>query len=170
MSRIAFLGLGRMGSPMAMNLVKAGHDVVVWNRTTAKAKEFATEHGCTEAGTPREAAAGADFVITMLADDQALQDAYQGDDGIVAGIRSGAVAIDMSTVAPETVAALAAAASGAGVLFVDAPVSGSVAAATAARLTVMAAGDSDAVDRARPVLEALGDPVFDLGPSGSGST
>jgi 3-hydroxyisobutyrate dehydrogenase-like beta-hydroxyacid dehydrogenase len=170
MSSIAFLGLGRMGVPMTANLIKAGHDVVVWNRTTTKAEQFASEHGCRHAETPQEAATGAEFVITMLADDQALEAAYQGAEGVLAGIPAGAVAIDMSTVAPRTVTTMVSAAAEAGVQFVDAPVSGSVAAATAATLTIMAAGARDAVDRARPVLESIGDPVFYLGSSGSGST
>ena len=170
MSNIAFLGLGRMGIPMATNLVKAGHDVVVWNRTTAKAEQFATDHGCRYAVTPREAVSDAEFVISMLADDQALESAYHGQDGVLAGITVGRVAIDMSTVAPRTVAKMASAAAESGVQFVDAPVSGSVAAATAATLTIMAAGDLDAVQRARPVLESIGDPVFHLGASGNGST
>ena len=169
MSTVAFLGLGRMGLPMAANLVKAGHELRVWNRTASKAAGFAEDHQATAAATPREAASGADFVITMLADDDALLEAHRGPDGIIAGVRDGAVAIDMSTVSPETVVALRDEVVAAGAHLVDAPVSGSTAAATAATLTIMAAGDESAVDRARPVLAAMGGPVVFMGESGRGA-
>jgi 3-hydroxyisobutyrate dehydrogenase-like beta-hydroxyacid dehydrogenase len=170
MSSVAFLGLGRMGAPMAVNLAKAGHEVTVWNRTAAKAVTFAADHGVTSAPTPREAARGASIVVTMLADDDALVDAYQGDDGILAGLTPGAITVDMSTVSPETVQALAARVEAAGGTMVDAPVSGSVAAATAGTLAIMAAGDENAVDQARPVLEAMGTPVLYMGGTGRGAT
>jgi 3-hydroxyisobutyrate dehydrogenase-like beta-hydroxyacid dehydrogenase len=169
MSRIAFLGLGRMGAPMAVNLVKAGHEVTVWNRTHDKAVDFAAEHGCTAAETPRAAAQTAEFVVTMLADDAALQQAYSTEDGILSSLQPGAVAIDMSTVSPETVTEIAAKVADAGADFVDAPVSGSVAAATAASLTIMAGGSDEAVDKARGVLGAMGDPVIHMGESGRGA-
>lgn len=169
MTNVAFLGLGRMGLPMAANLVKAGHDVTVWNRTASKADDFAAENGARSAHTPREAAAAADVVVTMLADDASLNAAHHGPDGIQAGVRSGSVVVDMSTVSPETVAALATELDKLGCAMVDAPVSGSVAAATAGSLTIMAGGVSDAVERARPVLDAMGSTVVHLGESGRGS-
>lgn len=169
MTNVAFLGLGRMGLPMAVNLTKAGHDVTVWNRTASKADDFATENGARSAATPREAAAAADVVVTMLADDATLTAAHHGPDGIQAGVRAGSVVIDMSTVSPETIVALAAELDTLGCTLIDAPVSGSVAAATAASLTIMAGGTSDAVERARPVLEAMGSTVVHLGESGRGS-
>jgi 3-hydroxyisobutyrate dehydrogenase len=152
MSRVAFLGLGRMGEPMAANLVKAGHQVVVWNRTPAKAGEFATKYRAAVAGDPQGAARTADFVITMVADDSALLDLYLRDDGILAGLRPGSVAIDMSTVAPDTIRRLHAQVASAGCQLLDAPVSGSVAAATAATLTIMAAGDKGAFTKARNLV------------------
>jgi 3-hydroxyisobutyrate dehydrogenase-like beta-hydroxyacid dehydrogenase len=170
MTKIGFLGLGRMGAPMAGNLVKAGHDLTVWNRTVSKAEEFADQHGATAAATPREAVRAADFVVTMLADDAALLQAYDGPDGALAGLRAGAVAIDMSTVSPQTVLALAEKVTAVGGRLVDAPVSGSVAAATAGALTIMAAGDTEAVDQARPVLGDMGDPVIHMGGSSRGAT
>lgn len=169
MAAVAFLGLGRMGLPMAANLAAAGHRLTVWNRTPGKAERFAAEHGARAAATPAEAVADADVVVSMLADDRALLDAYAGESGALASIRPGTLAIDMATVSPETIAELAGKLREREVQLVDAPVSGSVAAATAASLTIMAAGDPAAVDRAREVLTALGDPVLELGPSGAGS-
>jgi len=121
MSAVAFLGLGRMGLPMAVNLVSAGHDLTVWNRTPAKAEAFAAEHGATTAPTPRDAATGAAYVITMLADDAALLEAHRGPEGILSGLTPGAIAIDMSTVSPETIVELAAEVRAAGGELVDAP-------------------------------------------------
>ena len=158
-----------MGAPMAANLVKAGHEVTVWNRTHATATDFAAEHAAVAAHTPGEAALNAEFVVTMLADDAALEAAYAGADGILASLQAGAVAIDMSTVSPETVQAIAVKVAEAGGGFVDAPVSGSVAAAAAASLTIMAGGSTDDVNAARTVLGAMGDPVIHLGESGRGS-
>ena len=169
MSRIAFLGLGRMGAPMAANLAKAGHVLVVWNRTHSKAVEFAGQHLVTAAATPREAVKDAEFVITMLADDAALREAYEGPDGILAGLATGAVCIDMSTVSPETIMGISDRVAQSGGAFVDAPVSGSVAAATNASLTIMAGGTSEAVDMARAILSDIGDPVIHMGESGRGA-
>lgn len=169
MTTVAFLGLGRMGLPMAVNIAKAGYDVVVWNRTVSKADDFAANHGARSAATPRDAAAGADVVITMLADDASLFAAHHGEDGIQSGLQEGAVVIDMSTVSPQTVTTLAAELDELGCAMVDAPVSGSVAAATAASLTIMAGGSSEAVEHARPVLESMGATVAHMGESGRGS-
>jgi 3-hydroxyisobutyrate dehydrogenase-like beta-hydroxyacid dehydrogenase len=100
MTRVSFLGLGRMGLPMAVNLVKAGHEVTVWNRTRSKAAEFSAAHGATAVDSPREAAQGAEVVVTMLADDAALLEAHHGPDGVQAGLVPGVTVIDMSTVSP----------------------------------------------------------------------
>lgn len=170
MTRIAFLGLGRMGLPMAANLAAAGHELTVWNRTPAKTQRFATEHGARAAGTPAGAVADSDVVITMLADDAALLDAWTGKDGALETVRPGTLAIDMATVAPGTIADLRRRLAGREVSLVDAPVSGSVPAATAATLMIMAAGDPDAVERATPVLSAMGDRIVRLGGSGAGSS
>jgi 3-hydroxyisobutyrate dehydrogenase-like beta-hydroxyacid dehydrogenase len=170
MTAVAFLGLGRMGRPMAANLARAGHRLTVWNRTSEKARQFAAEHGARAAATPGEAVAEADVVVSMLADDAALLDAWTGEGGALATVRPGTLAVDMGTVAPGTVARLAGLLGERGVALVDAPVSGSVAAATAATLTIMAAGEPDAVERAGEVLSALGGPIIPLGPSGAGSS
>jgi 3-hydroxyisobutyrate dehydrogenase-like beta-hydroxyacid dehydrogenase len=167
---IAFLGLGRMGLPMAVNLASAGHELTVWNRSPEKAERFATEHGARAAASPAEAVAASEVVITMLADDSALLDAWTGEDGALETVRPGTLAIDMATVAPETIAALGRGLRERAVSLVDAPVSGSVAAATTATLMIMAAGEPAAVERAMPVLSALGDRVVALGPSGAGAS
>jgi 3-hydroxyisobutyrate dehydrogenase-like beta-hydroxyacid dehydrogenase len=170
MTAVAFLGLGRMGLPMAANLVSAGHDLTVWNRSPEKAERFAAEHGARAAATPAEAAAEVDVVITMLADDQALLEAWTGAAGALTSVRPGTLAIDMATVSPDTIATLARRLGEREVALVDAPVSGSVPAATAATLMIMAAGEPAAVERARGVLSALGDRIVALGPSGAGSS
>jgi 3-hydroxyisobutyrate dehydrogenase-like beta-hydroxyacid dehydrogenase len=166
---LAFLGLGRMGLPMAAHLAAAGHDLTVWNRSADKADRFAAEHGARAAATPAEAVAAADVVITMLADDAALLDAWTGTGGALESVRPGTLAIDMGTVAPATVARLHGLLAARDVALVDAPVSGSVATATAAGLTIMAAGEPGAVERAREVLAPLARLVLQMGPSGSGS-
>lgn len=169
MSTVAFLGLGNMGAPMAANLIEAGHDLRVWNRTAAKAEQFAEEHGATAANSPAAAAKGAEFVVSSLADDAAVLDAYTSDSGVLTEIGNGVIAIDMSTILPATVTELHRRTKQAGGRFVDAPVSGSRAAATAGSLTIMAAGDEGDVDGCRPVLAAMGGPVVDMGASGRGA-
>ena len=170
MTAVAFLGIGTMGAPMAANLVAAGHDVTVWNRTGAVAHAFVEEHGGRAAESAAEAVAGIEIVISMLADDAALLDVYLGDGGVADALPETALAIDMSTISPGTVATLHDRLAERGIPLVDAPVSGSVAAATAASLTIMAAGEPGAVERATPVLADLGTPVVAIGPSGAGSS
>lgn len=170
MSTIAFLGLGNMGVPMAASLVAAGHDVTVWNRTAAVAHAFVEQHGGRAAQSAADAVDGAAFVISMLADDSALIDTYLGEGGVLEALSPDALAIDMSTISPATVRVLHDRLAERGHALVDAPVSGSVAAATAASLTIMAAGEPSAVERARPVLSDLGSPVVAIGPSGAGSS
>ncbi|MET0839835.1 MAG: NAD(P)-dependent oxidoreductase [Marmoricola sp.] len=170
MTTVAFLGLGTMGAPMAANLVEKGHDVTVWNRTEGVAHAFVERHGGRTAASAAEAVSGAHVVISMLADDAALLDVYLGEGGVLDALSDDVLAIDMSTISPVTVATLHQRLAERGVPLVDAPVSGSVAAATAATLTIMAAGDPEAVLRARPVLSDLGEPVIAIGPSGAGSS
>jgi 3-hydroxyisobutyrate dehydrogenase-like beta-hydroxyacid dehydrogenase len=167
---IGFIGLGRMGTPMAANLVAAGHAVRVWNRTASKAEAFAAEHGAEAVGTAAELAAASEVVITMVADGPVLEAVYTGEDGVLAGLGEGAVAIDMSTVGPGAIESLRPHVEARGATLVDAPVSGSTAAAEAKTLMIMAAGTSDAVERVRPVLEAIGTPVLRVGESGAGAT
>lgn len=170
MTTISFLGLGRMGLPMATNLVSAGHDLTVWNRSQDKAERFAAEFGASMAVSPAHAVAATDVVITMLADDRALLDAWIGENGALSTVRPGTLAIDMATVSPDTIHTLGRELTQRGVSLVDAPVSGSVPAATAATLMIMAAGDPAAIERATPLLSALGDRIVQLGRSGAGSS
>src|SRR5439155_16800115 len=132
MAKIAFLGLGQMGAPMATRLLQAGHELTVWNRTPDRAKPLAAG-GATVAGSPAEAVAGAAFAITMLATPEALQEVVLGGNGLAKALGPGQVYIDMSTVGPNTVRAIAAKLPN-GVAIVDAPVRGSVPQATEGRL------------------------------------
>lgn len=165
---IGFLGLGRMGGPMAANLASAGHRIVVFNRTRDTAERFASEHRVEVADTPSDVGTRCDVTITMLADQSALEAVYDGPDGLVAGLSRDKVAVDMSTTGPAFARALADTVARAGAAFVDAPVSGSVAAAEGAALTVLAGGDEAAVGTVESVLGAMGRPVYHLGPVGAG--
>ena len=166
---VAVLGAGRMGSAMAERLSGRDVAVVVYNRSSDRAHELAERIGARVAGTPAEAAAGADVVISMVADDDAVQALYEGPDGVPAGIGPGAVAVDMSTVLPDTIRSIAPSvrACGAGVL--DAPVSGSVGSMLTGELTIMAGGDAADLERARPVLDRLAKRVFHMGELGAGA-
>ena len=165
----AVLGTGRMGSAMAERLAGQGVAVVVYNRSADRATTLAARIGAGVAATPAEAASRADVVITMVADDAAVRDLFEGPDGIAAGVRPGSVVVDMSTVLPDTVRAVAPAvrARGAGIL--DGPVSGSVSSTLAGELTIMVGGEADDLERARPILDCLARRVFHLGPLGTGA-
>jgi 3-hydroxyisobutyrate dehydrogenase-like beta-hydroxyacid dehydrogenase len=165
---IGFYGMGRMGVPMATNLVHAGFAVTVGNRTESKCAPL-VERGCDMAATPAEVARGADIVITMVSDGSAAREVYFGEDGIFAGAASHALLIDMSTLGPVIWRELAAAAAGHGLRALDSPVSGSIPAAEAATLIAMVGGDADDFQRARPVLAAMTREQFHLGPAGSGA-
>jgi 3-hydroxyisobutyrate dehydrogenase-like beta-hydroxyacid dehydrogenase len=159
-----------MGLPMAANIRGAGFDQVVWNRTAIKAADFAEAHGGRSAITVVEAVADADIVISMLADDAAVLAAHTGADGSFVAVRPGTIVVDMSTIAVATARQLAEDAKRAGLTFLDAPVSGSVAAATDGLLTIMVGGPADAVDKVRPVLETMGNSVIRLGENGAGAS
>jgi 3-hydroxyisobutyrate dehydrogenase-like beta-hydroxyacid dehydrogenase len=165
MTAIAFLGLGQMGSLMAANLLDAGHDVVVWNRTPDKT-EALRSRGPTGASTPAEAAADAAAVLTMLTDAAALDEVVFGDHGVASTIRPGSALIDLSTVGPATIRDVASRLPD-GVDVLDAPVRGSVDKARAATLGVVVGGSEASFERWRGVLEALGTPVH-VGALGAG--
>jgi len=169
MTTVAIVGTGRMGSAMARSLARAGHDVIVQNRTRSSCEALAGEIRARVVDTPAEAAAAADVAITMLADDTAVRSVFTGPDGLVEGAHEGGVLIDMSTVLPDTIRSLAEAvrATGSGIL--DAPVSGSVSLAEAGTLTLMVGGEAADLERARPVLESLAKTIFHLGPLGAGA-
>ena len=168
MTRVAFLGLGRMGAPMAGRLSNAGHDLVVWSRTSARAAALADRAAV--AGSPAEAGAKAEVAITMLADGGALEEVVLGRDGLAGGLAPGTLLIDMSTTGPAPARKVASALEERGIGFVDAPVVGSVGPATEGTLAVLVGGADEAVARARPLLQILGDPerTWHLGPVGAG--
>jgi 3-hydroxyisobutyrate dehydrogenase-like beta-hydroxyacid dehydrogenase len=166
---VAFLGLGIMGSRQAANLVRAGHQVTVWNRTRAKADAFAAEHRATVAATPREAAAAADVVISMVVDGAQVAEVLLAEpDGAVHGARPGAVFVDMTTIAPSQTRAIGAELAERGVRFVDAPVTGSSPKAEAGTLTIMVGGDAADIEHVRPLFEAMGSLIVHAGELGQG--
>jgi 3-hydroxyisobutyrate dehydrogenase len=163
--RVAFLGLGIMGAPMARNLREGGFDVVAWNRTPARAEAL----GEPIAATPRAAAEGASIVITMVVDAPEVEAVLFGLNGAAEGLEEGAVVVDMSTIAPSAVNAIAARLRERGIGFVDAPVTGSRPRAEDGTLTIMAGGSPDAFARASPLFDAMGELIVHCGPSGHGA-
>ncbi len=169
MAKVAFIGLGVMGFPMAGHLKeKGGHDVTVYNRTAAKAEEWAKKHGGRSAATPAEAARDADFVFTCVGNDDDLRSVTLGETGAIAGMKAGAILIDNTTASAEVARELADSAKAKGVDFIDAPVSGGQAGAENGVLTVMCGGDQGVFDRAKPVIEAYARMVGLMGPVGAG--
>lgn len=158
-----------MGAAMARRLHGAGHDLVLWNRDRAKAEAVAADTGSKIAETAADAVSGADFVMSSLADDEALREVYLEANGIAEGIAADALAVDTSTVDPETVRAVGAELDSGGASFLDCPVSGSVSTVEAGALTVMAGGDPDQIDRVRPVLAAFSKQVIRVGERGAGA-
>jgi len=166
--RVAFLGLGVMGSPMAGHLAAAGHAVTVYNRTAATAAHWATEHGHAAAATPREAAAGADLVFACVGNDADLRSVVLGDDGAYAGMKPGAAFVDHTTTSADVARELGALATQRGLHFVDAPVSGGNLGALNGTLTVMCGGSVAAFDAMRPVAMAYSRAITRLGDQGAG--
>jgi 3-hydroxyisobutyrate dehydrogenase-like beta-hydroxyacid dehydrogenase len=166
MAKIAFLGLGQMGAPMARRLLQAGHQLTVWNRTADRAKQLAAE-GAVVAGSPAQAGVAAEFAITMLATPEALQEVVLSENGLAKGLGAGQVYIDMSTVGPDTVRLIADELPK-GVAVVDAPVRGSVNVATEGRLEVFVGARDEDFERVRPILESLGS-VRRVGGLGAGA-
>jgi 3-hydroxyisobutyrate dehydrogenase-like beta-hydroxyacid dehydrogenase len=165
---VAFIGLGTMGGRMARNVLKAGHALRAYNRTAAKADEV-RRLGATVCASPREAATGADAVITIVSDPAALAAVLEGPDGAFAGCGPGALIIDMSTVDPGTSQALAARAASLGLRYLEAPVTGGVGAAEQGTLTIMVGGTEEEFALAKPLLDTMGTKVLHVGPMGSGS-
>ena len=166
--RIAFLGLGLMGGGMARRLLGAGFAVTVFNRTPARAEPLAAA-GARVAGSPREAAAGAEVVFSMVADDAASRAIWLGPDGAIAGAARGAVLVECSTLTVAWVQELAQAAAAAGAECIDAPVTGSKNQAAAGELNFLTGGNAAALETIRPALNAMGRSVTHLGPTGSGA-
>jgi 3-hydroxyisobutyrate dehydrogenase-like beta-hydroxyacid dehydrogenase len=161
--RVAFLGLGIMGSRMAANLARAGFELSVWNRTGSTAQAFAETHRATMAATPAEAADGAEIVITMLVDGPQVEEVL-----VSAAPGAGTLCVDCSTIGPAATRAIAARLSQGGASMLDAPVTGSAPRAEDGTLTIMAGGSAEDFERARPVLEAMGKLVVHAGPLGHG--
>ena len=166
--KTAFLGLGVMGHPMAGHLARAGHDVCVFNRTAAKAQAWAKEYGGRFAPTPREAAAGADFVFCCVGNDDDLRSVVLGEQGGLAGMKPGAIFVDHTTASAAVARELYEAAQAKKIQFVDAPVSGGQAGAVNGLLTVMCGGDPAPFDAMKPVAMAFSRAVTLVGPSGAG--
>jgi 3-hydroxyisobutyrate dehydrogenase len=168
--RVAVVGAGRMGAAMVGTLRRAGVDVRVFNRTRARAEAVAQATGATVAGTARDAAAGAQVVVSSLADDAAVQAAYAGPDGVAAGLRPGVVVLETSTVDPRTVTAVRPLVQERDAWLLDAPVSGSVQLVERGELTFMVGGAAAALQQVRPVLDTLAARVFHVGDLGAGAT
>ncbi|MCI5041283.1 MAG: NAD(P)-dependent oxidoreductase [Donghicola eburneus] len=168
MAKVAFLGLGVMGYPMAGHLAKAGHSVTVYNRTTAKAEKWAEEFGGSFAATPAEAAKGAEFVMSCVGNDDDLRQVCAGENGAFAGMDAGAILVDHTTVSAAVTSELYAIAKEKGLSFVDAPISGGQAGAENGVLSVMCGGDEDAYAKAEPVIDAYSKICRRLGDSGAG--
>ncbi len=166
--KVAFLGLGVMGDPMAGHLQRAGHAVTVYNRTAAKATQWAAAYGGASAATPRAAAAGADIVFACVGNDDDLRSVVLGADGAFAGMKPGAVFVDHTTASAEVARELNASAQPLGLQFIDAPVSGGNLGAINGALTVMCGGDAAAFAAIQPVAMAFAKAVTHLGESGAG--
>ncbi|MDE2565978.1 MAG: NAD(P)-dependent oxidoreductase [Burkholderiales bacterium] len=170
-ARVAFLGLGVMGHPMAGHLARAGHHVTVYNRSPAKAQDWVAQYGGASAATPLEAAragGGADFVFACVGNDDDLRAVTLGEAGALAGMKPGAVFVDHTTASAEVARALHGQAGGRGLHFVDAPVSGGQAGAVNGALTVMCGGDAAPFEAMRPVALCYAKAVTRIGPSGAG--
>jgi len=171
--RIGLIGLGLMGRPMGMNLLKAGHKLTVWNRTASHAQELVAA-GAKLATTPREAAAGAEILLTMVSDPPALAEVLWGhegkNDGALGGLRAGSIYIDSSTVSPALARKIAAACAERQVRFLDAPVTGGDWGAREGNLVFMIGGDAATLKEAEPILGVMGKKWFHLGPNGAGQT
>ena len=167
-AKVAFIGLGVMGFPMAGHLKAKGYDVVVYNRTGAKAEQWVQKHGGKSAPTPAAAAKDADFVMTMVGNDDDVLAVTTGKDGVLAAMKKGAILVDHTTASADVARKVFAAAKAKGIDFIDAPVSGGQAGAENGKLTVMCGGEPGPFERAKPVMDSYGRAVTLLGPAGAG--
>ena len=165
--KVGFIGLGTMGHPMALNLLKAGFSLKVYDIMPAAVQSLA-ESGASPAASARDAARDVQVVITMLPDSPHVEEAVAGADGILASLEPGTVVIDMSTISPTVAQSLAAKVAGRGAFFLDAPVSGGMKGAREGKLSIMAGGDEAAFERVRPVLSGMGTTLIYVGGSGMG--
>jgi 3-hydroxyisobutyrate dehydrogenase len=166
----AFLGLGAIGRPMAARVAAAGHTLAVWNRTAERAAEFAQQHGVRQAKTPADAARGAQIIITCFSTSPDVYSVLDGPDGLLAGVEPGAVIVDCTSGDPATSKKIAQRVAEKGGEFIDAPVSGGTSGAEKGTLTVMIGGSEQALEKARPVIEAFGQKLVHCGDIGAGDT
>jgi 2-hydroxy-3-oxopropionate reductase len=169
MTTVGFIGLGIMGNPMAANLVRAGFDVIGYNRTRSKI-DVLVRHGGKAAATVADAVRDADVVVTMLPDSPDVEGVVLGEDGVLAHAKKNALLIDCSTIRPDTARTIAEAGADQGIRVLDAPVSGGEQGAIDGSLSIMVGGDADAFDAARPVFDAVGSTIVHVGPPGAGQT
>jgi 2-hydroxy-3-oxopropionate reductase len=162
---VGFIGLGIMGKPMAENLIEAGYDLVVYNRTRAKAEEL---EGAMVAGSPKEVAERSDLIITMLPDSPQVDEVLAGEDGVFEGVEDGNLIVDMSTISPVVTEELSERARERGASMLDAPVSGGDVGAIDGTLSIMVGGSEEDFGRALPLFEVMGDTVIHVGPVGTG--
>jgi 3-hydroxyisobutyrate dehydrogenase-like beta-hydroxyacid dehydrogenase len=166
--RVAFLGLGIMGSRMAANLVRAGHELTVWNRTESRAREFCERHRARQAATPAQAAADSEIVITMVVDGAQVEEVLLGENGVAAGAAPGSLCLDCSTIGRSATLAIAERLAEHRLAMVDAPVTGSSPKAEDGTLTIMAGGSEQDFARVRPLLEVMGELIVHCGALGQG--
>ncbi|MEB3213205.1 MAG: NAD(P)-dependent oxidoreductase [Leptolyngbyaceae bacterium] len=165
--KVAFIGMGTMGAPMALNLLKAGHEVTVHNRTREREAPVVAA-GATAADSPKTAAIGAEIVITCVSDSPDVEGVMLGDEGVIHGASEGAIAIDMSTISPSVTRHIAQSLAEKGITMLDAPISGGSEGAKNGTLSIMVGGDAEAFNRAMPVFEAMGKTITHVGPIGAG--
>jgi 3-hydroxyisobutyrate dehydrogenase-like beta-hydroxyacid dehydrogenase len=167
--KIGLIGLGLMGRPMGMNLLKAGHVLTVWNRTPSKAQELVSS-GAVLAKTPKEVAAASDVLLTIVSDPPALESVLWGQDGALGGLKKGSVYVDSSTISPALVKKISADCQKQGIGFLDAPVTGGDWGAREGNLVFMIGGDAETFKNVEPILKVMGKKFFHLGPNGAGQT
>jgi 3-hydroxyisobutyrate dehydrogenase len=167
--KVGFIGLGIMGTPMARNLIKAGFEVIVYNRTASKAEKMVSE-GAKKAGSPKDVASQCPAVITIVSDTPDVESVILGENGIIEGIRPDSVVIDMSTISPQATQKIAAHLKEKGAHLLDAPVSGGEGGAIAGTLSIMAGGDPEVFERCQPILKAMGKNIIHVGGNGMGQT
>jgi len=166
--KVGFIGLGIMGGPMAKNLMEAGYEIVLFNRTREKAEELAEDGDAEVAANPKEVAEDSDVIVTMLPDSPDVRDVVTGEDGVLAGIKEGSLLVDMSTISPVVTEELAEKVRERGASMLDAPVSGGDVGAIEGTLSIMVGGSEKDFERAKPLFEVMGKTVTHVGPSGAG--
>jgi 3-hydroxyisobutyrate dehydrogenase len=168
--RVGYVGLGIMGRPMALNVIRAGFPVTAWNRSDNARLREVIEAGAARAGSPREVAERSDVIAVNVTDSPDVEQVILGENGVIHGVRAGAIVVDNSTISPDVTRAIAKKLRERGVELIDAPVSGGERGAIEGTLSVMCGGEAEALERVRPVLEAMGKKIVHCGPTGAGQT